>query len=239
MRLVAALALGGLAIASEAIAGFEPYVCRSGLPIQSTPVPVLAEVIGKPGTRSWFFRDTPACPSGTECKRQAYVVPGDRLIVRDRTGDWACAWFVSQGGVVTNGYLRASGLQDVPTPPDDGEGWRGSWVQSRPTALENDLVGELEFIERDGAWLVSGIAFWSREREDGEIVVNFGEIEDQPLVVEGDLARFEAEVEYDCAASFRRLGDYLIVEDNGHCGGHNVTFGGVYLRAPTAKENKR
>jgi hypothetical protein len=35
---------------------------------------------------------------------------------------------------------------------------------------------------------------------------------------------------YDCRVQMRRMGSYLLVKDNNMCGGHNVTFTGIYRR---------
>lgn len=37
---------------------------------------------------------------------------------------------------------------------------------------------------------------------------------------------------YDCTVGLRRLGPWLVVDDNLACGGMNVTFRGVYRRRP-------
>lgn len=40
----------------------------------------------------------------------------------------------------------------------------------------------------------------------------------------------EAADDYDCVVSMERVGEELRVEDNGMCGGFNVSFNGVYRR---------
>jgi hypothetical protein len=41
----------------------------------------------------------------------------------------------------------------------------------------------------------------------------------------------------DCAARLRLLGRYLVVEDNGACGGMNVSFSGIYVRNSQVKRS--
>jgi hypothetical protein len=41
---------------------------------------------------------------------------------------------------------------------------------------------------------------------------------------------FDKGDEYDCRVRLRRLVDYLLITDNGNCGGMNVRFDGVYRR---------
>ena len=51
------------------------------------------------------------------------------------------------------------------------------------------------------------------------------------LAWQGRRARFMAgSGADDCAAELTQVGRYLVVADNGHCGGANVRFDGVYLR---------
>jgi hypothetical protein len=50
------------------------------------------------------------------------------------------------------------------------------------------------------------------------------------LIAEKGVASFEAAGDTECAVRMRRLGPYLLVEDNRMCGGLNVTFRGLYVR---------
>ena len=43
---------------------------------------------------------------------------------------------------------------------------------------------------------------------------------------------YEAGDDLDCRARMRLIGPYLLVADNGQCGGLNVSFSGAYRRTP-------
>lgn len=40
----------------------------------------------------------------------------------------------------------------------------------------------------------------------------------------------DVDTQGDCTATLRLMGRYLVVVDNGACGGANVSFNGIYLR---------
>ena len=218
--------------------------CRSGIAVEpgTEAVPGLAVVRNVDGDRSYFHSDLEGCPEAATCRRKSFVVPGDRVIVMDKVDGWACAWFVGKNGFASSGYLRASDLQELESELGVDPRWVGAWEQARRSALDNLVQARLSFAEHEGQLRVSGFATWARWRvpevedeQEGYWDANFGEL-DEALAIDGNLAYFAAEGEYDCAASFRRIGDYLIVRDNGQCGGHNVTFSGVYVRAAATPE---
>jgi hypothetical protein len=41
----------------------------------------------------------------------------------------------------------------------------------------------------------------------------------------------EGDDESSCVVKLHRRGPYLVVSDNGNCGGLNVSFGGIYTKA--------
>jgi hypothetical protein len=56
---------------------------------------------------------------------------------------------------------------------------------------------------------------------------NFGQF-DGPVTLSGSTARHAAD---GCEVTVTRRGPYLVVAEEGVCGGANVTFDGVYVRA--------
>ena len=59
--------------------------------------------------------------------------------------------------------------------------------------------------------------------------VHVGELSGEAAPV-ANLLKLGGEDEYDCRATLRLVGTYLLVTDNKQCGGVNVTFDGVYRR---------
>jgi hypothetical protein len=91
---------------------------------------------------------------------------------------------------------------------------------------------------------VSGIATWGGgdPQRVKRGAVNTGELEgtfkpqDQVLAIgydpgQTDFPPAENAAPEICAAKLELYGRYLIVEDNGRCGGLNVSFNGLYIRA--------
>lgn len=223
----------------------------AGVALQPSPGPSLAEVI--PGANRHFHRgeEMSGCPALTaKCRRAGYVIPGDRLVVWERRGPLAHVEFVSVRGVRTEGWIETVGLKTVPLAPAPLSAWIGDWHRS-----EANLT--LSRSPRAGRLLVSGLATWGgSDPERGAIgAVNDGQIWGEILprnnygaFATGDLderggvvvpdglggsARslpFTAPGKDRCRAELWLRLPYLVVVDQGRCGGLNVTFSGVYRK---------
>jgi len=186
--------------------------------------------IANPGER------TPNCRPSAEnwCRLKAFLVPGDEVLAIGRDGPYVCATFKSPEGVETSGWLPRAALTTVAPKPISAQAWDGKW--RRDGEAEIVLKSHGDEVE------VSGQATWGsgdpeRARKGA---VNTGELEgsgkprDQVLAVgyNPDRSGFPpSQVAPDCAARLRLFGRYLAVEDNGACGGLNVSFSGIYVRA--------
>jgi hypothetical protein len=153
------------------------------------------------------------------------------VIVDRVAGDWACAWFAG-GRVPTMGYLRVAELEFAAAPAaTKGSDWVGGWEQV-PAGSGEPVATLLISLHHDGL-RIDGEAQWFGNVVDGERVVHVGSIEVEGLEANTDHTGFQPPDEYECGASFRLVGDYLIADDNGRCGGMNVTFDGIYQRIPS------
>ncbi|NWH08992.1 MAG: hypothetical protein HXY22_10190 [Alphaproteobacteria bacterium] len=175
------------------------------------------------------------CPANTEnCLGKSYLVPGDQVLVMGMVNEFACTAFVDAKGAVTTGFLPKSRLEE--SPPDRlaaADDWEGTW-KSEPLATLKLMPG------KRGAYAILGDAVWASSKESMEQgSVNTGELRGEAAPVDGVISfamsqngQVEAAEagEFDCAIWMRRLGPYLLVKDNLNCGGHNVTFSGVYRR---------
>lgn len=206
------------------------HACRSHPGFDSDQVPVAARVVDAPSGRAYFFDDREGCPAADGCRRKAYLVDGDEVIVDRLAGEWACAWFDGRRGA-TMGYLRQDLLALAPAAVEVAPAeWLGHWEQVGVRAGEgHDFI---DIVLRGGRLAASGEALWLGAMVDGERNVHTGSFDDETLVLDAGTAGFAAGEEYDCAATFRLVGEYLLADDNGHCGGVNVTFDGIYRRLP-------
>lgn len=178
----------------------------------TAPGPLLLGEVTR-GPRLHFHDASGAgCPAGPDCERGAYLVPGDRVLVAGVGEGFACAWF-SGGAGVTVGWLPADGLT-ARAHADAGP--VGAWG-----ARDADLA-----ISREGEQLlVSGTATWMSGSS-----VHVGELDREVLVEEGDALLLDTD--WGCHVRLRTVDRWLVVDDNNHCGGANVSFTGVYQRSP-------
>jgi hypothetical protein len=206
-------------------ATIEPYSCRNGLfPNEQDDLHV-ANVAGAKEERLAFYQDNQGCPdAGDKCKSKAYVLPGDEVIVNKVRGEWACAWFAGKKHE-TVGWVRTSRLTSLPTEvPKSLGAWTGRWTESPGEGvIEITIVGAKLHIEGNTTWY-GGKSF------DGYPVVHTGDL-DGDMSPQSNMAQLTMdEGPYACQAKFTLLGKYLIVADNGNCGGVNVKFDGVYMK---------
>ena len=180
--------------------------------------------------RSYFLAD-----DGSPLK--PYLVRGDAVMIADRKEGAVCAVYVSRKGDETSGWLSLGDMdisENSETKPGD---WVGKWTKGEWGNFEINA-------NKKKGWLsVSGEALWAASAEaiqNGG--VNMGEVGGNAPVEKGILGftasedeiylPFSAAKEFDCAVRMRMVGaSYLLVEDNNNCGGHNVSFTGLYARA--------
>jgi hypothetical protein len=176
------------------------------------------------------------CPSAADaCRLQTYLLPGDEVLTNSTEGPYVCARFKSQKFVETLGWLPRAALDIIPTEHPSVGQWAGAWRRDSQAKI---------VIKSDGDDVtVSGNATWGAN--DPQRVkrgaINTGELEGSLRPRNNLLA-----IGYDpdqsgfppaddaapdiCTAELELYGRYLVVDDNGKCGGLNVTFSGLYVR---------
>ena len=152
----------------------------------------------------------------------------------------ACAAFVNARGQVTTGLLPNNRLEGVrPCPKPVAAELAGTW-----TRTEAEIV--IKPKGRDGTLSFSGNATYgaSDKARVARGAVNLGEFSFDLKPTSNSVAvalttnksgetvavapdKGDAT---DCAVAMIALGPYLAVEDNRMCGGHNVSFTGLYRR---------
>lgn len=167
---------------------------------------------GEKGERAYFHNGGDGCPSEA-CRRKAYVIAGDTVLVGGTSTDWACAAFVGAKGAVT-GWIAKRQLALNPTNLNPSlAAWVGEWKSGR-----NSLSVQAQ---NGGGISVDGLALWG----DGP-APRTGEVQGAATPA-GNRATVK---DGPCQVTLTLADDWLIASDNHQCGGLNVTFSGVYRR---------
>ena len=177
-----------------------------------------------------------ACPaSGGACARKAFLVPDDGVLVSGRSGDFACATYVNGKGAETDGWLPAAAItMDPAVSSTTIQEWTGSWIRVEANIAIKPAAGGKLAIKGDATF---GATDPDRVRRGavniGEIAGTAGLAGDRLSFAMGDNGRtlpVDGGEEFACKVWMRRVGDYLLVDDNNNCGGMNVSFRGTYVR---------
>lgn len=181
----------------------------------------------KPRRSNFFSDDGKNCPSSS-CRTSSYVVRGDTVITNKSFGRYTCAWFTSSQGGTRIGWLKTADL-DFPEPAQsDKTAWLGEWRYATST---------IKILSSDSGrtFSVRGDSYWKGLGSN----IHIGELNNEAVLADGILRYSDGESEYDCSVTMRlKLDKYMIVADNGNCGGANVSFSGIY-RKINSKPSKR
>jgi hypothetical protein len=168
------------------------------------------------------------CPAAAEkCRSQAYLVPGDLVLTGRARGEWTCISYQAPKAAKagwTNGWIPASRLEPVPRHPSPGlSGWLGAW-KTRSARIEI-TQGEKGMLAVEGEALLQA----AQSVHSGVIEAEIKPGRDLIAFADDGSTSFESE-KAECRVRMQRVGAYLVVEDNGGCGGSMVTFTGFYRR---------
>lgn len=227
--LISLLMASDAALAKDKI---DHYSCRNGLFAEQTGHHFQLGQIKQPA-RAYFFKDEAGCPDGKNCQTKAYVIPGDQVIINQILGDWACVWYQGKANE-TVGWMPSKQIAlKAPAKPPERKAWLGHWSY----ADTNSIM--IKTAAQDHALSVDGQAFWYGLVVNGERVVHIGGLGGPELVPQKDHLFYSAgENDFDCKAVMQLLLPFLIVDDNGNCGGQNVNFRGVYTRSIKPFKNR-
>lgn len=214
-----ALALGFITSAF-ALDANDAHWCRNGLFSSEPNITVMRVTGSERSPLRWDAGTQDGCPDADSC-RHGYLLPGQEVLAGKSMGAFVCVYYQPSASA---GWMLASALAAEPPPstptPSD---WTGHWSVD---AGEDSTID----ITLDGAALaVDGEGYWpARDYEQGP---------GQPAQHEGGFSGRAAPTggrlvlnDNGCETSMRRVGAYLVVTDNGQCGGANVRFDGVYTR---------
>jgi hypothetical protein len=159
--------------------------------------------------------------------------------VWERRGALTHVEYVSAKGVHSEGWIETAGLKTIPLTQAPLSAWTGDW-----SARSGDLT--IKPSPRAGRLLVTGSAMWGQN--DGQIAGEIVPVKNYAAFATGDLDErggtivpdgmggssksfpFAAPGEYRCRVEMWLRLPYLVVIDQGQCGGLNVTFSGVYRK---------
>ncbi|MGJ4939885.1 hypothetical protein ACQR1W_04875 [Bradyrhizobium sp. HKCCYLS1011] len=170
------------------------------------------------------------CPAATEaCRRTAYLVTNDLVLVGKTSGDFTCVIYQSPTAkkqIWARGWLPSAALSRVEpmTAPAPSE-WLGSW--EHPGGGMTIAKGEGGKLKIDGEQVVPA----GRDFHNGAIEAIATPKDGTIAFVNDGSTPFERPNEGDeCRVRMQRIGPWLLVEDNNDCGGSGVTFSGLYHR---------
>jgi hypothetical protein len=168
-----------------------------------------------------------SCPSlSSECRQRSFLIEGNKVVVNEIEGDFACANYVDSKGVNIANWIPLAALSQTVMQPR----WEGRW------STYNDSAVITAQVTASGRLLLNGGATY-----DTGATVNTGAftVDADPNAPELSFGYYaDRQMSYEeahagpkrCAARIRQLGPYLAVIDNDACGGVNVSFTGLYTR---------
>jgi hypothetical protein len=230
-KYAAALVLAML-MGSPAHAEFDDArMCRNGLFPEEGASYALARVTSE--GRLFLIEDNidcekgktcPVCPrDAAACQSKSFLLPGD-LVVAGKTVDGnRCVFYRDQKNVSGSaGYVPQGRLEALPPASVTQKDWLGEW-------RIGDIFMKLR--AKGAALSAKGEAVWGTAAN-----AHVGEMSGVATPKGNEVTFVDDEDE--CHVSLTLLPPFVLARDNNRCGGLNVTFTGVYLRAPT-KAGKR
>ena len=165
-----------------------------------------------------------ACPSAAPaCQDKAYLVPGDLVALGAKKGEFVCVDYdIGKGDRA--GWLPSSAIEPAPLAAEPKQ-WLGAWKR-----IEADITIEEG---KDGLKAQGDATFGALDPDRVKRgAVNLGNFAGPLTLKDGQATVVDGDAVSGCNLRMARAGDFLFVRDNGNCGGFNVSFSGLYRRAP-------
>ncbi len=174
-------------------------------------------------------KDCPVCPGDAACQSKTYLIPGDLVVTAQSFSGHRCVLYLNKkNGWSYAGYLPEARLDIQPAQDVAFKDWLGEW-RNGDNYIRLRAKGE--------KLAAKGEAFWPsahpslKEAPGGP---HLGEMSGVAAPA-GDQVSF-ADSEDICQVSLTLLPPFLLGKDNGECGGANVSFSGVFTRAPVGRK---
>ena len=195
----------------------------------------------------------PLCydPTASSCKTGSYLVPNDEILASKREGGFLRIDYVNSVGESSQGWVMANRVELLAQDSGERAGWAGRWQADSKDVLIRRESGSGFLIARgygtygtdDPERLRRGTMSMGEFEAKFEVrndrvafAVGYGDEDEQGHTFvgrEGDPQKtlpYDTEVSGLCRLKLRRIGHYLIVDDNSACGGANFTFRAIYRR---------
>ena len=209
--------------ASAQLKGNPENWCRNGHFPRESKDYRLAKIKGAAGDKIHFHDDSKErCPADPSCRLKTYVIANDQVIVSRTFEKFACSWFQPGKGTETVGWIETDRLAwvDVKRPPAERD-WLGDW-----RAYGNSI--RIAKAKTGGELTIKGEATWGSGAG-----THTGELDHSAKPAADKMTFGDGTDELDCQVAMQLVGPYLVVGDNLHCGGANVSFSGVYQKRAT------
>jgi hypothetical protein len=229
------LLLIGLLIAGPAAAydAYDPANCN-GVGWDDKRALVVSAVTAKPRVnfvKSPYDDDFKAetCPAATDtCRKKSYLITGDLVLTGATRGEFTCISYhspLSAKRIWVTGWLPSAALTPVaPMQAPKTYDWAGTWRQGK-----RYVGGGLVEIKPEGEGklhIEAGILLpTARDFHNGAFEAH--------VTPHGDTMAFEDDggnYRSGCKVRMQRIGPWLLIEDDGGCGGAGMTFTGLYRR---------
>jgi hypothetical protein len=169
------------------------------------------------------------CPSVEPgCRDKAFLVARDLVVIGRRLDEFVCADYWTAKSA-RSGWLPAIALSPAKVSVNPAD-WSGDWKR---------VEAEIKIKNAGGVLKAEGSATYgaldpSRVKRGA---VNLGEFSGPLVLANGQGTFTDKDVDpkmpdsFACRIRMARAEDALFVQDNGQCGGMNVSFTGLYRRA--------
>ena len=235
--LVFGLVLAAMLPVSPAVAyvAEDPANCN-GVDWDDTTALVVSRIIATP--RANFIKSpydddfkAESCPAATEaCRKKSYLVTGDLVLTGKARGDFTCVSYqasTEKRPAWTTGWLPTAALTPVaPAAAPEDKDWIGNWDHPYGSIeiKRGGLGGRLKI---EGIMVVPT----ARDFHNGAITAEVKPHNGTIAFLDDGTLPFETKCEdMSCRVRMQRIGQWLVVEDNGGCGGAGVSFTGLYHR---------
>jgi hypothetical protein len=209
--MLAAVALPSLALAQSSSCGpydFDAYAQAQVMTLKAS----------SPKQPVHFQSEAKACPAKGACswKQRSYLIQADTVLAGPEQNGFRCAYFVTAKGKPMAGFLPSANLEPAKAAKTlDLAFLTGQWVGG-----DSDITFTAA---ANGQVHAEGLSTYVTE-----LTANTGDFSGD-VKPGGEELRFGSEDE--CLVTLQRRGPYLLVSDNLQCGGVNVSFRGLYVRA--------
>lgn len=160
-----------------------------------------------------------ACPAAAaSCRKQAFLVTGDLVLMGATSGDFTCVSYQSPQSTTqiwAKGWLPTAALTPVrPMAPTKRSDWVGAWVH--PGGGVKIREGEGGKLRIEAEMTVPTARDFHNDAFSAQVAAQNDAID----LLDGD----------ECRVRMQRVGPWLVVDDNGGCAGAGVSFTGLYRR---------